>query len=77
MNVLKKLLRDLRNWNIVNIQFIPFDEKKEQIQRSFEGIELNPVHSFLNYGKFDINSSGKIEKSRLNVKNSSKVLGKK
>ena len=40
MNVLHVLIRDLHNRNIININFILFDQMKKKIQRSFKYIYL-------------------------------------
>jgi hypothetical protein len=43
MKVLKKFLGYLRNWNIIDIQFVSLDEKEKQIKRTFERLKLYPV----------------------------------
>jgi translation initiation factor IF-1 len=36
MEILQKIIGDLCNGDIIYIEFIPFDKKKEQIERAFK-----------------------------------------
>ena len=41
MDVLKKVVGDFRNRNVVNIEFITLDEEKQQIEGTFELRQLD------------------------------------
>jgi len=44
MDVIKEFLRDLRDWDIVDIQLVSLDEEEKEIERTFERMESYAVH---------------------------------
>mgnify|MGYP000294401391 CR=1 FL=1 len=36
MNISKKIIYNTRDWNIIDIQLIPFNKKKEKVERTFK-----------------------------------------
>ena len=47
MNKVEKVINDIRNGNIINIQFIPFNEKQQQVERPFKLRQLNLVRGIM------------------------------
>ena len=45
MQILKELLRDPGDGDIIDIQLIPLNEEKEEIQRPLKLRQLDPVHA--------------------------------
>ena len=49
MNIIKKIVRDLRNGNIIDIQFVPFYKKQQEIEWPFKLRKLYLVRCVIHY----------------------------
>jgi hypothetical protein len=36
MDIVQKIVGDLGNWDVINIQFVPLDKKEHEIEGAFE-----------------------------------------
>ena len=47
MNIIQEIVNDAGNRNIINIQFIPFNKKQEEIKRSLKLRKFDLVRSII------------------------------
>ena len=43
LDVLQKVIRDPGDWNVVDIEFVPFNKKQQQIKGAFKLRQVNGV----------------------------------